>query len=64
MRASRTAQRAADRNPAGPPNMQTIELSPHQQHSYFQQELPHFPNDQRFVHYEYVVVGVMQFDDS
>ena len=32
--------------------------------SFFKQELAHFPNDQRFVYYEHVVVGVVQFDDS
>ncbi len=32
--------------------------------SFFKQELAHFPNDQRFVYYEHVVVGVMQFDES
>ena len=31
---------------------------------FFKQELAHFSNDQRFVHYEHVVVSVMQFDDS
>jgi hypothetical protein len=32
--------------------------------SFFEQELAHFSNDQRFVYYEHVVVSVMQFDDS
>ena len=32
--------------------------------SFFKQELAHFSNDQRFVYYEHVVVGVMHFDDS
>ena len=31
---------------------------------FIKQELAHFSNDQRFVHYEHVVVSVMQFDDS
>ena len=31
---------------------------------FFKQELAHFSNHQCFVHYENVVVGVMQFDDS
>src|SRR6266480_1626603 len=32
--------------------------------SFFKQELAGFSNDQRFVYYEHVVVGVMQLDDS
>jgi hypothetical protein len=32
--------------------------------SFFEQELAHFSNDQRFVYYEHVVISVMQFDDS
>ena len=31
---------------------------------FIKQELAHFSNDQRFVHNEHVVVGVMQFDNS
>ena len=30
---------------------------------FFEQELARFSNDQRFVYYEHVVAGVMQFDD-
>ena len=32
--------------------------------SLIEQELAHFSNDRRFVYYEHVVVGVMQFDES
>jgi hypothetical protein len=32
--------------------------------SFFNQELAHLSNDQRFVCDEHIVVGVMQFDDS
>jgi hypothetical protein len=32
--------------------------------SFIKQELARFSNDQRFVYYEHVVAGVMQFDDS
>jgi hypothetical protein len=32
--------------------------------SFLKQELAHFSNDQRFIDYEHVVAGVMQFDDS
>jgi hypothetical protein len=32
--------------------------------SLLKQELAHFSNDQRFVYYEHVLAGVMQFDDS
>ena len=30
----------------------------------FKQELARLSNEQRFVYYEHIVVGVMQFDDS
>jgi hypothetical protein len=32
--------------------------------SFIEQELARFSNDQRFVYYEHVMAGVMQFDDS
>jgi len=32
--------------------------------SFIEQELARFSNDQGFVHYEHVVVGVMQFNDT
>ena len=46
-----------------PMGRRTVVPSP-RRHSFFQQELAHFSNDQRFLHDEHVVVRVRQFDDS
>src|SRR6266566_4050106 len=39
-------------------------IQPEHRASFIEQELARFSNDQRFVYYEHVVAGVMQFDDS
>src|SRR6266480_2718932 len=40
------------------------QLNPRKAPSFIKQELARFSNDQRFVHCEHVMAGVMQFDDS
>jgi hypothetical protein len=49
---------------ASDPNTGEQPAAVQQAPSFFKRELAHFSNDQRFVYYEHVVVGVMQFDGS